>query len=211
MSQTSAHKAKAAFDRNLLNEISGHIYYAVEGFFEKYFENKSWSPSVGKIVRASTLDRPLRSIPEFVLESPTTCLQGRSIFQSSLPGVCSESAPLHASSLFLVPNESACDDDYTWADVQVVGQFEEDSRDDYLEGFLRLYAHAREVFISQPTRLFLHGFYVFGSMMELWMFGRSGLYSCEHFDVTADRDRLLTIIAGYQMMSDSELEINALI
>jgi hypothetical protein len=67
------------------------------------------------------------------------------------------------------------------------------------------------VFASQPTRLFLHGFYICGAVIELWVFDRSGLYSSEVFDISKTPDRFLTAIAGYALMSDAELRVNALI
>jgi hypothetical protein len=47
--------------------------------------------------------------------------------------------------------------------------------------------------------------------MELRIFDRSGLYSCETFDIHEKPDRFITTIAGYTMMSDGELGINTLI
>jgi hypothetical protein len=110
--------------------------------------------------------------------------------------------------LFLVLLGSTCGEEYSWADVQVIGEFRQGIASEYLQGLLHLCRYGREVFTSQPTRLFLHGFYIFGSIMELWIFDRSGLYSCETFDIHEKPDRLITTIAGYTMMSDDELGIN---
>jgi Fungal protein kinase len=40
---------------------------------------------------------------------------------------------------------------------------------DYKKELLWLCGHAREVFASQPTRIFLHGFVIHGSVVELWV------------------------------------------
>jgi Fungal protein kinase len=81
-------------------------------------------------------------------------------------------------------------------------------RGKYTEELLVFYGHAREVFASQPTRRFLHGFFIRGSFMELWVFDRSGLYSCEKFNLHQDPHRFIKIMVGYSMMSDEELGVN---
>ena len=53
-----------------------------------------------------------------------------------------------------------------------------DTPEEWFEDLVvQLAGYAREVFASQPTRHFLHGFTVRDSRMELWMFGRSGPFS----------------------------------
>src|SRR5437667_8372563 len=59
--------------------------------------------------------------------------------------------------------------------------------------------------------LFLHGFVIRGSMVELWVFDRSGPYSCEKFDLHKDPDRFIKVMASYTMMSDEELGLNTYI
>ncbi|KAH6892888.1 hypothetical protein B0T10DRAFT_400019 [Thelonectria olida] len=179
---------QAELDRNILDEIDGHVHSVVQGFFEKYFVNKPWTPSLF-----------------------STCAGGRSIFRSHVPGNYRDCVPQGTSQRFLVSAEYIREGDYDWAEVQVVGQFQVNPDYGYVPGFLHLCRCAREVFRSQPTRLFLHGFYVIGSKMELWMFDRSGLYGSEPFDVRDDLERLITIVSGYSRMSDTELGINPLI
>ena len=71
--------------------------------------------------------------------------------------------------------------------------------------------HAQEVFKSQPTRRFLHGSFIRGSMVELWVLDRSGLYSCEKFDIYKDPKCFIRVIAGYALISDEELSMNTYI
>ncbi|KND86276.1 hypothetical protein TOPH_09086 [Tolypocladium ophioglossoides CBS 100239] len=72
-------------------------------------------------------------------------------------------------------------------------------------GLLTLCGHARKVFAGQPTRLFLHGFYLRGSLMELWVFDRSGIYSCDIFDLQTELARLISILRSYRLMTDRDL------
>lgn len=71
--------------------------------------------------------------------------------------------------------------------------------------------YAREVFNSQPTRLFLHVFVLCGSIMELWICDRSGPYICERLDAHKDPDRSIKVILAYAMMCDEELGLNMFI
>jgi len=81
----------------------------------------------------------------------------------------------------------------------------------YRTGLLDLCGYARAVFAHQPTRLFLHGFYVCEGTLELWVFDRSGLYNSEAFDIAQDPDRFLTVLIGYMLMDDAELGVSGLI
>lgn len=73
------------------------------------------------------------------------------------------------------------------------------------DGLLRLCRSAHQVFASQPTRLFLHGFYIRGSLIELWVFDRSGLYCSDLFDIRKDFIQFLSIVLSYQRMTDQNL------
>ncbi|KAJ0160361.1 hypothetical protein CTA2_8110, partial [Colletotrichum tanaceti] len=93
----------------------------------------------------------------------------------------------------------------------VVGQFYRSGRVCYQDGLLRLCQSAQQVFASQPTRLFLHGFYIRGSLIELWAFDRSGLYCSHVFDVRKDFVQFFSVIVSYQWMSDQGLGKNKLV
>jgi hypothetical protein len=96
-------------------------------------------------------------------------------------------------------------------DVRVIGELKESISKNYPDEFAKFCGHAREVFTSQPTRLFLHGFVIRGSMVELWIFDRSGPYSGEKFDLHKDPDKFIRVMTGYTMMNDEELGLNSYI
>ncbi|KAI1150874.1 FunK1 protein kinase [Nemania diffusa] len=54
-----------------------------------------------------------------------------------------------------------------WDHVQVIGQFYRCECTSFQDGLLHLCQSAHQVFASQPTRLFLHGFYIRGSLIKL--------------------------------------------
>ncbi|KAM0441231.1 hypothetical protein ACHAPT_000538 [Fusarium lateritium] len=92
-----------------------------------------------------------------------------------------------------------------WDHVQVVGQFYRRGCVPYQDGLLRLCQSARQVFASQPTRLFLHGFYIRDSLIKFWVFDRSGLYCSDVFDIRKDFVQFLTIILSYRQMTDQDM------
>jgi hypothetical protein len=52
-SQQGSEQIHDEIDQRILQEISGCVYQNTRGFYEKYFEGRSWSPPVEKIVRAA--------------------------------------------------------------------------------------------------------------------------------------------------------------
>src|SRR4051812_45116673 len=50
---------------------------------------------------------------------------------------------------------------YNWADVRIIGELKQsDNAKKRTDEFISFCGHAREVFASQPTRRFLHGFFI---------------------------------------------------
>lgn len=95
--------------------------------------------------------------------------------------------------------------------VPVIGELKESVSRNFPQEVADFCRHAREVFKNQPTRLFLHGFVLRGSIMELWICDRSGPYSCERFDAHKDPDRFIKVIVGYTMVSEDGLGLDTFI
>ncbi|RYC61290.1 hypothetical protein CHU98_g4921 [Xylaria longipes] len=113
--------------------------------------------------------------------------------------------------LLAMTTSPASDVQARWDDIQVVGQFHRCRGVCYQDGISRLCRSAYEVFASQPTRLFLHGFYIRGSLIELWVFDRSGLYCSDMFDIRQDFVQFLSVILSYQQMTDQDLGVPSII
>ena len=77
---------------------------------------------------------------------------------------------------------------HDWKDVRVIGELKR-SKWPLKKILLQLARYMRDVFTAQPIRRFIHGFFLHGTTMELWVFDRSGPYSSgEHnqkYDVSA--------------------------
>lgn len=95
--------------------------------------------------------------------------------------------------------------------MRVIGKFKESVSNRNQQEIAVFYGYTRDVFISQPTRLFLHGFFLRGSIMELGVFDRSGPYICKRFDAHKHPNRFIKVILAYTMMSDEELGLNMFI
>lgn len=93
----------------------------------------------------------------------------------------------------------------SWAQVLAVAQICVDGSSLYQEGLASLCCHASQVFLLQPTRLYLHGLYIRGSTLELWVFDRAGMYCADTFDIYADPVRYVALVLGYTLMDSKAL------
>lgn len=67
--------------------------------------------------------------------------------------------------LFMKGCEAPASGRHNWAQVRVVGEHKDSA--DKTGKFLQLARYARDVFSAQPTRLFVHGFLLLGTSIEL--------------------------------------------
>ncbi|KAF6805585.1 serine threonine-protein kinase sgk2 [Colletotrichum sojae] len=108
--------------------------------------------------------------------------------------------------LLSMPASYASNSQAGWDHVQVIGQFYQRDSVDYQDGLLQLCRYAHQVFASQPTRLFLLGFYTRGALIELWTtFDRSGLYCSDVYDLRKDFIQFVSVILSYQQMTRQAL------
>lgn len=143
---------------------------------------------------------------------PTFPLERRITYYTSFNKPLEGSGGNRQPDLFIAPlNTEKCNERYHWRDVQVIGELKESVSKNGLREIAQFCGYAREVFTNQPTRLFLHGFVLRGSIMELWVCDRSGPYSCERFDAHKDPVRFIKVIVAYTMMSDGDLGLNTFI
>ncbi|SZF02529.1 unnamed protein product [Blumeria hordei] len=96
------------------------------------------------------------------------------------------------------------DDGHHWRDVLVVGELTKLPTSAFLDKFLQLCVYMSEVFLAQPLRHFVHGFILFGTQLQLWIFDRSGPYCESIIDVRGSQEKLVHVLAAYMMMSDKE-------
>ncbi|CCU76519.1 serine/threonine protein kinase domain protein [Blumeria hordei DH14] len=95
-------------------------------------------------------------------------------------------------------------DRHHWRDVLVVGELKKLPTSVFLDKFLHLCVYMSEVFLEQPLRHFVHGFILFGTQLQLWVFDRSGPYCESIIDVGKSQKKLVHVLAAYMLMSDKE-------
>lgn len=222
-SQRTSEQTHNDMDECILQEINGRVYKDTGGFYEKYFEGKGWSPEAGRIIKRVNprmrsgrwRDYPVKPTKNVFLDwfkkfRTEFFPSGHCMFYASPDLPLAGSDCKRKPDLFVAPlNISKQDGKYNWADVRVIGELKKSqNKGEYVEELMKFSGHAREVFAAQPTRRFLHGFIIRGSIMELWVFDRSGLYGSESFDIHEDPRQFVKIMFGYTRMSDEELGVN---
>lgn len=224
-------QTRKILDPALFNEIQHCTYRNVEGFFVKYFENKSWDGKSEKIFRAikrgkkqkkkwyhvgrwtGISDRPSeermwewlsRFQAEFLHDSSGVFCVARNTKELS-GGEAKRQLDVVMKKR--TEEEVLDEEKHNWKDVCVIGELKQ-SENDFKSLLLQLSRYARDVFTAQPTRPFLHAFTMQGRTMELWVFDRSGAYSSGEFDIHKEPEKLIKVMIGYANMSDAELGLD---
>ncbi|KAI2628881.1 FunK1 protein kinase [Hypoxylon sp. NC1633] len=213
-------------DQEILDNIGARMHGPMSGFIKKYFGNFQHVHqgsllefhAAGKVVGRCAVPSAIPSAIPSAVPSPDNFLEWFSDYVSresdgargswhifgSNGTLEQEIADDGACLLLIMPTSSISNAQVEWDHVQVIGQFYHRGVS-YQDGLLRLCRSAHQVFARQPMRLFLHGFYIRGSLIELWVFDRSGLYCSDVFDVRKDFVQFLSIILSYQRMTDQDL------
>ncbi|CAN9142136.1 unnamed protein product [Alternaria alternata] len=206
----------------LQDELKGNMFRNIDGFFAKYFEGRPWSAAVqnrlqelklakkmGKLSgRASDIAHP-DALAEWLVEFETLFFAGdqASLHFQSQP--CSNVGNMSRTAVYLETSgvQSIA------GNTRVFGEFHLGSAPTEAGGddILRFCERARQVFIAQSARCFVHGFLVRGTALELWVFDRSGAYSSDRLDLTQSLDLLVQTLASYTLMTEEEVGFNTFI
>ncbi|KAH6661767.1 hypothetical protein B0J14DRAFT_707992 [Halenospora varia] len=198
-SQRGIEQTHDEVDQRILEELTGRVYYDVGDFYDRYFEGKAWMNNAGDIYeesRAQYVEDRWSGWPEPSLQRPF--FEWFMKFQDTVLGGLGRR---YYTSANKVLRGSDADRLRRW-------NLDEDRSTKTL---VQLAGYAREVFGSQPDRRFVPGFTICGSLMRLWVFDRSGLYSSKKFDIHEEPERFVKVIAGYALMTDAELGLNTFI
>ncbi|OBT46177.1 hypothetical protein VE00_02393 [Pseudogymnoascus sp. WSF 3629] len=204
---TSCANSSAYDHESILEDIDGSIHPGVPGYNNKFFDGKPWSAATQKVVSSIDLDNFKTRLS--TIESPIALslllfevlnLSGKDVIYCPVRTPLNQPPSRPSSDIILFSGAVT----KLELRAEVVGVLCRGEASGYKDGFFELCGHARAVFSRRPDRLFVHGFYIFGSTMECWMFDRSGIYSCEPFNTEEHPERFLTIMAGYTHMSDQE-------
>ncbi|MCJ1237182.1 hypothetical protein MMC14_005167 [Varicellaria rhodocarpa] len=224
-SQQGEEQTRWLLEGRIFEEILSCTYRDVGGFFSKYFEGKEWNERSKKVynaVKGRHVDGRWTDFPEVPTEKAVyewlCCFQDE--FLSDARGIyytSKSSSELTGAEarrqldVFVKPSGvGRSDAKHNWKDVQVIGELRA-SNSDWKTKLLQLGRYMRDIFYTQPTRRFVHGFTILGTTMELWVFDRSGPYSSGPFDIHEEPEQFIRAIAGYAMMSDEELGLDTFI
>ncbi|KAL9124715.1 MAG: hypothetical protein Q9217_005981 [Psora testacea] len=224
-SQQGSEQTRRAVEERIFEEIKGCTFRNVEGFFSKYFEGKDWTEQTKEIYRAVQhrhvdgrwTDFPHPPVQNALLKwwfdyQKEFLSDARGVYYTSESSKDLTGAEARRQlDVFVKPNgETFSKTIHDWKDVQVIGELRESDKD-WKFKLLQLGRYMRDVFATQPTRRFVHGFTLLGSTMELWVFDRSGPYSSGLFDIHKEPEQFIRAIAGYAMMSDEELGLDTFV
>ncbi|KAJ8067034.1 hypothetical protein OCU04_004414 [Sclerotinia nivalis] len=225
-SQRGVEQTHEEVDQRILEELTGRVYYDVGGFYERYFEGKSWTNNIRDIYeesRAQYAEGRWSGWPEPSLQGPffewfmkfqDTILSGLGRrYYTSANKVLRGSEADRKLDLFLTSIDIVLlHKKHDWTNVLVIGEHKQNpDEDSSTKTLIQLAGYAREVFGSQPERRFVPAFTICGSIMRLWMFDRSGAYSSKKFDIHKEPERFVRVIVGYALMTDAELGLNTFI
>ena len=222
-SQQGSEQTRRNLDTRLLEEIRYCTYRDVEGFYQKYFKDKSWTKSdeqVRKIMDGRHIHGRWKDIPQPPVQKAVMTWwcsfqedlladASNSYYQSTLKETVGTENRRQVD-LFVkrkVRKDPKLVEEHDWRDILVIGELKQ-SKYDLRGTMLQISRYVRDVFSHQPTRRFVHAFTLSGTEMETWVFDRSGPYSAKTFDVHEEPEKFVQIICGYVMMSDEELGLN---
>ncbi|CCU75438.1 serine/threonine-protein kinase Sgk2 [Blumeria hordei DH14] len=109
---------------------------------------------------------------------------------------------------FIKKRNLPVEDKHHWRDILVVGELTVSSSKVSRQKFLQLSLYMREVFMAQPLRRFVHGFILFENDLQLWVYDRSGPYSCSYIDIGKSPKTLVHVLVTYMLMNDDELGLD---
>ncbi|KAI9783266.1 MAG: hypothetical protein M1839_004106 [Geoglossum umbratile] len=181
-SQHGKEQIHKKLDERILQEVNGCVYNDTKGFYEKYFEGKSWSSTAEQIIRDAnlqTIDGRWMGYPnppsqsaflEWFWRFQSAFLsRGRSMYYTSYKRSLNGSDCGRQPDLFVAPSGTTkCSGRYNWVDVRVIGELKESVSKNYPD-------------------------------------------DCEKFDLHKNPDRFIKVIIGYTMMSDEELSLSTYI
>ncbi|PFH55760.1 hypothetical protein XA68_17659 [Ophiocordyceps unilateralis] len=185
-------ETRAIVEKELFAEIKKCVFRNVGGFWDKFFDSKSWSKEKKKM-----------------LEDIMTAHDGK-LYTTQTANQFEERKG--QMDIFFQAIDRGANSTFTYKDVLIVGEQKKsyDTRR-FKADILQLARYVRSVFADQPTRRFVHAFSLCSSKMELWVFDRSGPYSSGLFDIHKEPDKFAKALVGYATMGDDAMGLDTFI
>ena len=191
----------------------------VPGFFDKYFHVQLQTTSIQKILQQQEIAQFISTFNVEVLRNTQKeglhkwilkfqALMGdttRLTFQCQPAPESEKTSEFHQ---YIQAKSKDRPGEY----IEIFGEYHHsgngESKLDDNECLLRFFSRVQQVFAQQPTRRFLHAFMIWNSMLELWVFDRSGALSSGMLILEEAQDLLGRTLTTYAMMDDTDLGLN---
>ena len=203
----------------LIEELDRCTFEDVPEFYTKYFENRPWTEHAADVYRRFKDEDGLQGFPATWDEKSVwnwwNAFQERYIQDLEQPtgiyhhtkskGQTTGGTGERQIDILLKTRIAQTKEKHHFEDFRVVGELTTSSKSSsWKRKFLQLAVYMRDIFSTQPTRLFVHGFLLFGTNMQLWVFDRSGAVGSEVFNILEEPERFIRIICGYALMTSEE-------
>ncbi|KAI0525828.1 serine/threonine-protein kinase Sgk2 [Xylaria bambusicola] len=223
-SRLSDREPRNIVERELFFEIRDCTFRDVGGFCDKFFNTKSWDERQKEMLESVMAEHDGNRWKTF----PTVPAERlvwdwlRSLEDGALSGAPHKlyttktahefKEPKGQIDLFFQLPAPEPSGKLEYKHVLVVGE-QKSSYDTgrFKADFLQLTRLVRGVFTDQPTRRFVHAFTLIASMMELWVFDRSGAYSSGAFDIHNEPGRFARALISYATMDDNAMGLDTFI
>ncbi|SZF05420.1 unnamed protein product [Blumeria hordei] len=222
----------------LRTKLSGIIFENVYDFYKKYVKGRSWANKCEDIAKRY-LNRRDKVSFQFPADPTETnvwewikAVQAKfiepykpnktskdqepiplraQVFRTKGPGQINGGLAPRQIDVFLKSRQLPARTPHDWRDVLVIGELTTSPVGKLTDKFLQLSVYMRELFAAQPLRRFAHGFLMFGTQLQLWIYDRFGPYSSDFIEIRENPEKLLYVIAAYMMMSNDELGFDSTI
>ncbi|KAI4592130.1 hypothetical protein KJ359_011505 [Pestalotiopsis sp. 9143b] len=208
----------------LFEEIRRCTFRNVGGFWDKFFDSKSWRKEQSAMLKGILTAHDGKRWTDFPtvpdekpvwdwLRSLEGQFLGDALFKFHTTKTAKEFQKRKGQmDLFLQKTAAQVDSTFCFKDVLVVGE-QKKSYDTsrFKADLLQLARYVRGVFADQPTRRFVHAFLLCASKMELWVFDRSGAYSSGPFDIHDEPDQFARALVGYTTMDDDAMGLDTFV
>ncbi|KAL7963196.1 serine/threonine-protein kinase Sgk2 [Trichoderma compactum] len=211
-------------EKELFFEIKECTFRNVGGFFDKFFNPVGWSAEQNSMLKAlmtahngsKWADFPVTPDEKPVwgwfkaLEQRYLCDAPHKLYTTRTANQFKErkgQMDLFLQAPVIKPNAI-----FKYKNVLVVGEQKKSyDKSRFKADLLQLTRYVRGVFSDQPTRRFVHAFSLCASIMELWVFDRSGPYSSGPFNIHDEPDKFAQAFVGYTTMDDDALGLDTFI
>ncbi|KAI1147673.1 serine/threonine-protein kinase Sgk2 [Nemania diffusa] len=210
-------------EKDLFFEIKDCTFRSVRGFCDKFFNPKTWDIKQKEMLKAVMAEYDGNRWKGFA-SVPTERLVWdwlRSLEDRALNGAQHKLQTTKTAHQFkerkgqmdlFFQTTAPKNDIFEYKHILVVGE-QKSSYDTsrFKADLLQLTRLVRGVFIDQPTRRFVHAFTLCASIMELWVFDRSGAYSSGPFDIHEQPDIFARAFVGYATMDNDAMGLDMFI